>query len=142
MIKFVLNSPELLIQLISSCLIKQKWRSETQIVSLTARPLAESRFLFCKVCFFNRAVLNLLVVYSLLFCRWPDADLRSAKSWSRVWITQPVMVCNVYSAKAFETLIHETVTLIVFFIECKIYFFWFYRSVRCKERFRRGSQCG
>ena len=30
--------------------------------------------------------------------------------------------CNVYSPKAFETLIHENVTYIVFFVVCKIYF--------------------
>ena len=42
--------------------------------------------------------------------------------------------CIVYSPKAFETLIHENVTQIVFFIVCKIYFFWFYRSVRFGEK--------
>ena len=31
-------------------------------------------------------------------------------------------LCNVYSSKAFETLIHENVTYIVFFVVCKIYF--------------------
>ena len=30
--------------------------------------------------------------------------------------------CNVYSPKAFETLIHQNVTHIVFFIVCEIYF--------------------
>ena len=30
--------------------------------------------------------------------------------------------CNVYSPKAFETLIHENVTHTVFFFLCKIYF--------------------
>ena len=37
--------------------------------------------------------------------------------------------CNVYSPKAFETLMHENVTHIVFFIGVKYIFFWFYRSV-------------
>ena len=31
-------------------------------------------------------------------------------------------ICNVYSPKTFETLIHENVTHIVFFIVCEIYF--------------------
>ena len=39
--------------------------------------------------------------------------------------------CNVYSPKAFETIIHENVTHIVFFLlRLKYLFFWFYRGVR------------
>ena len=45
--------------------------------------------------------------------------------------------CNVYSPKASETLIHENVTHIVFFIVSGIYlFFSFYRSVRFKAKER------
>ena len=32
-------------------------------------------------------------------------------------------ICNVYSPKAFETLLHENVTHIVFFIVCDIFSF-------------------
>ena len=39
--------------------------------------------------------------------------------------------CNVYSPKAFETIIHENVTHIVYFLlRLKYLFFWFYRGVR------------
>ena len=43
--------------------------------------------------------------------------------------------CNVYSPKAFETLIHENVTHILFSLLClKYIFFSFYRSVRFKAK--------
>ena len=47
-------------------------------------------------------------------------------------------VCNVYSPKAFETLIHKNVTHVVFCIVCKIYFLLVIsrRSIQSKERVR------
>ena len=49
--------------------------------------------------------------------------------------------CNVYLPKAFEILIHENVTHIVFFVVCKIYFLLVYRSVQfgakqCVRRYK------
>ena len=46
--------------------------------------------------------------------------------------------CNVYLPKAFDTLVHENVTDIVFFIACKTYFVFILskRLLRSKECFR------
>ena len=49
-------------------------------------------------------------------------------TWPRPLLAQVLVgtldhaTCNVYSPKAFETLIHENVTHFVFFIVCEIYF--------------------
>ena len=45
--------------------------------------------------------------------------------------------CNVYLPKAFETLIHEHVTHIVFFVVCKIYFL----LVLLKSSIRSKTMC-
>ena len=45
--------------------------------------------------------------------------------------------CDVYSPKAFETLIHKNVTHIVFFVVCKIYFL----LVLSKSSIRSKTMC-
>ena len=82
---------------------------------------------YTRFIFFNRAARGLarfmvytrFIIFFLVFVGGPD----QVPPLGQVLVgTLNHATCNVYSPKAFQTLIHENVTHIVFFIVSEIYF--------------------
>ena len=65
-------------------------------------------------------------------CRWPDADLHSAKSCSVLWITQPVM----FTRQSCWNNTRKMLRILVPLMCVKYIFFRFYRGVRFEENFK------
>ena len=82
--------------------------------------IARSRTVWVTVSFKARFQPRAVLVFLVLSVSWPRLPL--GQMLVRAFNHK---ICNVYSPKAFETLIQENVTHIVFFFCVKYIFFWF-----------------